>query len=228
MDPGSLEDERNWAFVHPGLDLTPHYNGAPGQDFLAVRNQGGGPVLEELRCGYIPSWAAQKPGARRLINARSETVHEKPGFQAAFRERRCVIPVNGWFEWRPENGGKQPYWLRPEGAEMFSLAGIWESGGTSAGSMDTFVILTMAAAPSIFDIHHRQPLILDEETVEEWLRPGQAPVGLTTRAKTGSTYERQPVSELVNSPRNDSPELLAPAMMTGSTGGEGGRQLGLV
>ena len=218
------------ARTHPGLDLTPHYNGAPGQDFVAVRNRGGGRVLEELRWGYIPSWAAQKPGAKRLINARCGTVHEKPSFRSAFRERRCVIPANGWFEWRPENGGKQPYWLRPEGEDMFSLAGIWDSGGTSAGSVDTFLILTMVAAPAIADIHHRQPLILDDETAAEWLRPGHAPVELITRAKTecGSEYERRPVSEQVNSPRNDSPELLAPARMAGRTGREGGSQLGLL
>ena len=89
---------------HPELDLTPHYNGAPRQGFVAVRNQGRDRVLEELRWGYIPEWAASKPGAKRLINARAETVHEKPSFRAAFRERRCVIPVNGWFEWHPESG----------------------------------------------------------------------------------------------------------------------------
>ena len=147
------------------LDLSPHYNGAPGQDFVAVRNQGGAHVLEELRWGYIPEWAANRPGAKRLINARSETVHQKPSFRSAFQRRRCVIPVSGWFEWRPENGWKQPYWLRPEGTDMFSLAGIWESGGTSPGAVDTFVILTMAAAPAIADIHHRQPVILDPGTV---------------------------------------------------------------
>ena len=186
-------------------------------------------MLEELRWGYIPSWAANKPGARRLINARSETVHAKPSFRSAFRERRCVIPVNGWFEWRPESRGKQPYWLRPENEALFSLAGIWESGGRSAGSVDTFVILTMPAAATIADIHHRQPLILDDEAMEAWLEPGPAPVDLIARAtkEGGSVYERRPVSELVNSPGNDSPELLMPVMMTGATDAEGRSQLGL-
>ncbi len=127
---------------NPQLDLTPHYNGAPGQDFVAVRNQRGERVLAELRWGYIPSWASNKRGAKRLINARCETVGQKPSFRSAFRERRCVIPVNGWFEWRPENGGKQPYWLRPEGTDIFSLAGIWEPGSGTPGSIGTFVILT--------------------------------------------------------------------------------------
>ena len=215
---------------HPELDLTSHYNGAPGQDFVGARDQGGERVLEEFRWGYIPSWAAGKPGAKRLINARSETVHQKPSFRAACRERRCVIPVNGWFEWRPENGGKQPYWLRPEGSELFSLAGVWEPGANSPGSIGTFVILTSAAAPAIADIHHRQPLILDDEATAEWLRPGPAPVDVITMAKkeSGAIYEHWPVSTLVNSPRNDSPELLVPAMKTGPTGGDGRTQLALL
>ena len=212
------------------LDLTPHYNGAPGQDFLAVRNQGGQRALEELRWGYIPGWAANQPGARRLINARSETVHQKPSFRSAFRERRCLIPANGWFEWKPEQGGKQPYWLRPEGLEMFSFAAVWESGGTSPGSMDTFVILTTQAASGIADIHHRQPLILDDDAAGEWLQPGPVPVDLLTRVKNEfrSMYDRWPVSASVNSPRNDSPDLLMPAMKTRPTEAEGASQLGLL
>ena len=195
-----------------------------------MRNQGGRRVLEELRWGYIPEWAANKPGARRLINARSETVHQKPTFRSAFRERRCVIPVNGWFEWRPEPNGRQPYWLRPEGADIFSLAGIWESGGTSPGSVDTFVILTTEAAPGIAHIHHRQPLILDEKATDEWLRTGPAQVDLITRAKKGCGfgYDCWPVSGLVNSPRHDSSELLEPAMKREPTGDEGRAQLGLL
>ena len=212
------------------LNLSPHYNGAPGQDFVAVRTQGGARVLDELRWGRIPEWAANKPGAKRLINARCETVHQKPSFRAAFRERRGVVPVNGWFEWRPENGGKQPYWLRPEGTDMFSLAGIWESGSGTPGSIGSFVILTMAAAPVIADIHHRQPLILEDDAAEEWLRPGPPPIDVITRAKKdcGTMYDRWPVSALVNSPRNDSPELLVPMTKMGLAGSEKRTQLALL
>ena len=121
--------------------------------------------------------------------------------------------MNGWFEWRPKNGGKQPYWLRLEGVDMFPLAGIWESGGTSPGSMDTFVILTTGAAPAIADIHHRQPLILDDEAMEAWLEPGWGHKELIAMAREGcdGTYERRAVSGDVNDPRNDRPELLLPS-----------------
>lgn len=187
------------------LGLAPHYNGAPGQDFVGVRREGKERVLAELRWGRIPEWAANKPGAKRLINARSETVHEKASFRSAFRERRCVIPANGWFEWRPEDGGKQPYWICPENADVFSLAAIWESGGKSAGSIDTFVILTTAAAPEIADIHHRQPLILDDDAMEEWLEPGREHEGLIAKARKGceGAYERRRVSRDVSDARND-------------------------
>ena len=215
---------------NPQLDLTPHYNGCPGHDFVAVRTEGSERRLAELRWGRIPEWAANKPGAKRLINARSETVHEKPSFRSGFRERRCVIPVNGWFEWKPENGGKTPYWLRPEGSEMFSLAGIWESGGTTAGSMDTFVVLTTQAASGIADIHHRQPVILGDEAVDEWLAPGNVREGLieTARKACEGAYERRRVTLDVNDPRNDWPDLLVPAAKAGPIGGEGGTQLPLV
>ena len=198
---------------HPELDLTPHYNGCPGHDFAVVRTKRGERRLAELRWGRIPEWAEGKPGARRLINARSETVHEKASFRAAFRERRCIIPVNGWFERKPEASGKQPYWLRPEGAALFPLAGIWESGGTSPGSMDTFVILTTVAIPAIADIHHRQPLILNGEAMGAWLEPGRGHKELIAMARKGcdGTYERRAVSSDVNDPRNDHPERLLPS-----------------
>lgn len=197
---------------------------------MAVRHPGGERVLEELRWGYIPEWAANKPGAKRLINARCETVHQKPSFRAAFRERRCVIPLSGWFEWKPEATGKQPYWLRSEGSEIFSVAGVWEPGSGTPGSIGTFVILTMAAAPAIADIHHRQPLILDKEAMGEWLRPGAPAADLVTRARKGcgSVYERRPVSGLVNSPRNDTPELLKPAPGMATVPGDGVAQRALV
>ena len=140
-----------------------------------------------------------------------------------------MIPVNGWFEWRPEQDGKQPYWIRPEGAELFSLAGIWEPGSGTPGSRATFVILTTAAASGIADIHHRQPLILEDEAIEAWLKPGWAPNGLmdVVLADGERAYERRRVSRDVASPRNDSPELLEPLMAMASTGGTGEVQVAL-
>ena len=212
--------ERYGVRVDPELDLTPHYNGAPGQRFVAVQATSNRRVLNELQWGEIPSWARNQPGARRLINARSETVLEKPTFQDAFRQRRCVIPVNGWFEWVRESGQKTPYWIRPEATEVFSLAGIWESGGTSPGAVGSFVILTRQAAPGIADIHHRQPVILEGEGLEAWLKPGWASDRLVELARVGGgwSYERRELSREVNDPINDWPELLVPAQAVDQLG----------
>ena len=95
-----------------------------------------------------------------MIRARSETVHEKPAFRSTFRRRRCVVPVNGWFEWRRENGEKQPYWIRPAEAEMFSLAGLWERWEKGDDPVETFTVLTTGASPSLVDIHASKPRAL--------------------------------------------------------------------
>ena len=157
--------------------------------------------------------------AQRLINARAETVHEKPSFQSAFRERRCIIPVNGWFEWRPENGRKHPYWIRPEDTEVFSLAGIWEGKDTGPGSRLSFVILTTDVAPEIADIHHRQPVILDEAATKTWLDPNWDRDGFREMARKGCElgYHRRRISRQVNDPLNNGLELLEPLVSGDAT-----------
>ena len=98
-----------------------------------------------------------------------------------------VVPPaeNGWFEWKPEEGRKQPYWIRPQDTDMFSLAGLWEGRDTGPGSRLTFVILTTDAAPEIADIHHRQPVILDEKATETWLDPERNREGIIAMARKG-------------------------------------------
>ena len=108
-------------------------------------------TLAKLRWGLVPWWSKDLKLGAKMINARSETVHEKPAFRVAFRRRRCVVPVNGWFEWRRENGEKQPYWIRPAGAEAFSLAGLWERWEKGDEPVETFTVLTTAASPALAD-----------------------------------------------------------------------------
>ena len=120
--------------------------------------------------------------------------------------------MNGWFEWRPENGKKHPYWIRPEETEVFSLAGIWEGMNSGPGSSATFAILTTEAAPGIADIHHRQPVILDDEAVDRWLDPGWGREEFIAMARRGCefAYDRRRVTRKVNDPLNGSRELLEP------------------
>ena len=121
--------------------------------------------------------------------------------------------MNAWFEWRRETDGKQPYWIRPEGVDVFSLTGIWEGVDTGPGSRLTFVILTTDAAPEIANIYHRQPVILDDEAVQAWLNPEWNRDGFIAMARKGGelAYDRRRVTRSVNDPLNEGPELPAAA-----------------
>ena len=207
-----LFDRYRLSAASSALNLEPRYNGCPTQDFVAVRRAGEERTLAKLRWGLVPGWAKDLKMGARMINARSETVHEKPAFRSAFRRRRCVVPVNGWFEWRRENGEKQPYWLRPASDEVFSLAGLWERWEKGEEPVETFTALTTAASPTLADIHHRQPVIVEDAALDEWLDPGTSLE--TLLALAGATndgpFERRAVSTRVNSARNDDAKLLEP------------------
>ena len=196
----------------PALNLAPRYNGCPTQEFAACRAGREGRALAKLRWGLVPAWAKDLKFGARMINARSETVHEKPAFRSAFRRRRCVIPVNGWFEWRRDGGEKQPYWIRPADGEVFSLAGLWERWDKGEEPVETFTILTTAVSPALADIHHRQPVIVGDGGVDAWLDPASPfeRIVETARAAFAGPFDRWRVSSAVNSSRNDAPELLRP------------------
>ena len=195
-----------------GLNLEPRYNGCPTQDFAAVRHEGGERTFAKLRWGLVPAWARDLKIGARMINARSETVHEKPAFRTAFRRRRCAIPVNGWFEWRRENVQKQPYWIRPADADVFSLAGLWERWEKGEEPVETFTVLTIAASPALADIHHRQPVIVEDAVLDEWLDPGTSSdrVRALAQASDHGPYDCWPVSTLINNARNNDPGLVHP------------------
>ena len=196
------------------LNLAPRYNGCPTQEFVACRAAGATRALVKLRWGLVPRWATDLKIGARMINARSETVHEKPAFRSAFRRQRCVIPVNGWFEWQREGGEKQPYWIRPGNAGVFSLAGLWARWEKGEEPVETFTILTTAASPALADIHHRQPVIVDDDEVDAWLDPASPfeRIAGMARAAFAGPFDRWRVSRAVNNARNDAPELLRPAV----------------
>ena len=200
------------------LNLAPRYNGCPTQDFVVCRKAGGERRLAKLRWGLVPAWSKDLGMGARMINARAETVHEKPAFRTALRHRRCVVPVNGWFEWRREDGEKQPYFIRPAGGGVISLAGLWERWEKGSEPVETFTVLTTGASPALADVHHRQPAIVEPDDLDGWLEPATAPVRLLEIAGTSSPgpFEHWAVGREVNHARNDSPELLHPI-------GNGGR-----
>ena len=143
------------------LNLQPRYNVAPAQEFVACRlDEDGNRAIAQLQWGLVPSWAQDVRMGIRLINARSETVHHKPSFGAAFRSRRCLVPADGWFEWQRAGRGKQPYFLTLADGSPLSFAALWERWGKGSDSLESFTIITTAASPGLADIHHRQPAII--------------------------------------------------------------------
>ena len=219
---GRFTQKMTWREIHtlyrmqkrtPPLNLQPRYNGCPSQEFAACRlDERADPTIAKLRWGLVPAWAKDPNVVGRLINARAETVHEKPAFRAAFRRRRCLIPADGWLEWRKEGSAKQPYFITAANEEPVSFAGLWERWNKDAETIESFTILTTGACATLNDIHHRQPAIIETADFDEWLEPGTDTERLLEMARTPSRgpFKRWPVSTRVNSARNDDPNLLLP------------------
>src|SRR5918998_1491873 len=152
-------------------DLSPNFNVAPTQSVAVVVAEGGKRRLETLRWGLVPSWADDPEIGSRMINARSETAPEKPSFRSAFRRRRCLIPADGFYEWKRLNGSKQPYYFRIDGGRPFAFAGLWENWNKD-GEIRSCAILTTTANDLVEEVHERMPVILPRDHYDAWLDPG--------------------------------------------------------
>ncbi|MBT6204719.1 MAG: SOS response-associated peptidase [Alphaproteobacteria bacterium] len=203
-----------------GLDIVPNleprYNIAPTQDVIAVRMEDGGRAMVKLKWGLVPFWAEDLSIGSKMINARADTVAEKPAFREAFRSRRCLIPADGFYEWQSRGKGapKQPFHIhRPDG-EPFTFAGLWERWEKGGEPVETFTIVTTDAPESLKPIHHRAPVILLGDHMEHWLATSQEATDglaeLLTALPDGELIA-DPVTTLVNNVRNDSPDCLEPA-----------------
>jgi putative SOS response-associated peptidase YedK len=193
------------------VELPPSYNVAPTQGVAAVVEEGGQRRLEVLRWGLIPPWADDPQIGSRMINARSETAPGKPSFRRAFRERRCLIPADGFYEWRRTNGAKQPYFIHMEGGGPFAFAGLWESWSKGGeGEVRTCTILTTEANTLVGEIHDRMPVILAADAYDVWLDPASERDELTALLAPypEDGMEAYPVSRFVNSPQNNDPRCI--------------------
>ncbi|MBA2692268.1 MAG: SOS response-associated peptidase [Rubrobacter sp.] len=195
-------------------EITPNYNVAPTQSVAAVLEEDGGRRLEMLRWGLVPSWAKDLSIGSRMINARSETAHEKPSFRSAFKRRRCLIPADGFYEWkREEIGGKQPFHIRMGDGEPFAFAGLWESWDGGEGEVRTCAILTTEANEMMGEIHHRMPVILPADLYEAWLGDEAEKQELASMMEPypSGPMEAYPVDRFVNKPSNNDPRCIEPA-----------------
>ncbi len=203
-------------------NLQPRYNIAPTQSAPVVRPAAnGGRELAMLRWGLIPSWAKEASIGSKMINARSETVAEKPSFRSAFRHRRCLVPADGFYEWRRQGEIKQPYRIGMKDGDAFAFAGLWESwpGTDTDEAVETFTIITTEANRKLHPIHARMPVILAPDAYDAWLDAESGSrddaLGLLRPfAEAPMAFYR--VSTRVNSPRNDDPDCLAPIAQSDS------------
>ncbi|MFM7151395.1 MAG: SOS response-associated peptidase [Gemmataceae bacterium] len=159
-------------------DLFPRENIAPTQGILAIRRTAEGRREGRLlRWGLIPSWTKEMPRSRPLINARGETVNEKPSFRKAFLHRRCLLPADGYYEWKEDDGKKKPFHVHFQDHRPFAMAGLhelWRNPETG-DPLESCTIITTEAAPDISSLHDRMPVILPKACYEAWLNPATPP-----------------------------------------------------
>ncbi len=203
--------------VEVRANLAARYNIAPSQDVAVLRT---GPdnqrELAILRWGLVPGWAKDPAMGNRMINARAETVAEKPAFRAAFRQRRCLIPADGFYEWqKAPDGSKQPYLIaRPDG-EPFVMAGLWERWAPAGEEpLETCTIITTEANDTLAPIHHRMPVIVTTVDHDAWLDPAPPSAeALTNLLRPAPDDDLAPlaVDRHVNNARDDDPACIEPA-----------------
>jgi putative SOS response-associated peptidase YedK len=195
-------------------EVGPRYNIAPTQTVIVVRDDGERHLVQ-MRWGLIPAWAKDPAIGDRIINARAETVATKPAFRAALRRRRCLIPADGFYEWRLAGRRKQPIYIRLKSREPFAFAGFWEAWTSPGGEeIKSCTIITTGANDLLKPIHDRMPVLLGRDAEKVWLDPViQDPERLLPLLVPypASEMEIYPVSTKVNNPTNDRPDCLEPA-----------------
>ncbi len=198
-----------------GMAWRPRYNIAPTQEVLAVVEDERGRRIEPRRWGLIPSWASDPQIGNRLINARAETLFERPAFREAARRRRCLIVADGFYEWqRRPDGRKVPFYIRRRDGGLFGMAGIWEEWQSPEGPVRTCAIVTVEANDLLAPIHPRMPAILSPRRYDAWLDPRNARaadlVSLLLEPYPPEELECYPVSRSVNRAEYDGPECVRP------------------
>jgi putative SOS response-associated peptidase YedK len=192
--------------------LAPRYNICPSQDAacVMVHPETGSRVVRKLRFGLVPHWAGDVKIGYKMINARAETVREKPAFRGAFAKRRLIVPASGFFEWQKQNG-KQPWYYFKENGEPLGLAGLWEHwrGDADGELLFSFTIITVPANSLVEKVHERMPAVLKPADYEGWLTEADPEAAHEMLAPfPPEELAARPVSKRVNSPRNDDPSII--------------------
>jgi len=201
--------------VDARINLPARYNIAPSQPIMTIfRDEKGVRHFAPMEWGLVPEWAKEKP-AKPMINARIETVTEKPSFRAAIKRTRCLVPFDGWYEWKTINGQKQPFVIRPTGNRPAAFAGIWTEWQGPGGdfALQTVAFLTGDASQNLADIHHRRPMVVSPDNYDQWLMPHDPlPKDFLSQINwlAESEFETFPVGRRVNSVRFDDADCINP------------------
>jgi putative SOS response-associated peptidase YedK len=220
---GRFTQAMSWAEVHafsrgldlvvPAADPAPTYNLAPTQPawVLAAGADARGARAEAMRWGLVPGWAKDLKIGASMINARLETVAVKPAFRSAWKARRCLVPASGYYEWREENGVKQPYYIHDREAPLLMFAALWERWKSPAAEwVHSFAIVTCAALDPMKQLHERTPLMLPAPLLHDWLHGSVESAAAIALAVEPPPLAWHPVSRAVGNPRSNGPQLVAP------------------
>jgi putative SOS response-associated peptidase YedK len=201
--------------IEEGFDWSPSYNIAPSMRAPVVPNLDR-PAVSLYRWGLVPQWAKDQAIGQRMINARAESLAEKPAFRDAAKRRRCLVLANGFYEWQPKTAGKTPYYIALKSSRVFAFAGLWERWKTPEGEwLKSFTIITTEANALIAPIHNRMPVILTPDAYRRWLDPTPQEANLLGDLLTPYPADEllaYPVSKMVNSPANNTPECIRPLL----------------
>ena len=187
-------------------DWQPRFNIAPSQYSLVAAHINESPQLMPMRWGLVPSWAKDEKIAYKMINARAETVAEKPAFRSAFRQRRCLVFANGYYEWTKHKETKQPVYIKPKNGKVIAFAGLWEQWQKdNAPALFSYTIITTKANSQLQSVHHRMPVCLSSAEGRDWMIQNASVDEISTllRPAPSDTFTTVSVSNYVNSPRNE-------------------------
>ncbi len=197
----------------PVPEYEPSFNVTPDSDVPVItRPAPDGRTCSLMRWGLIPHWAEEPKTRYSLINAKAETLAEKPVWRGPFRHRRCLVPATGFYEWQKTESGKQPWYIRPATDPLFAFAGLWDYWEGDR-LINSFAIITVPANPAVAKLHDRMPAILEPGDYDRWLDPAQTDADALQDLLAPLPPERlemYPVSRRVNNPRHDGPDLIRP------------------
>ena len=193
-------------------DIPKHYNIAPTQTVatIVVKNER---QYQPMRWGLIPHWAKDPKIGNRLINARVETVTEKPSFRNLIKQKRCLVIADGYYEWQSQKGRKQPYYFQIGEHQPFAFAGLWDTWRSPDGEIMSCTLLTTDASAEVSPVHHRMPVIVPPQAYSQWLDPNLTDPEAVLPLLNSDIYQSlssYPVSAVVNNPTKDSAECVQP------------------